>query len=177
MFGVAPPTRSGNRHPLSTPFGAFAARDGHLVICVLNNGQFARLMECIGQKQLATDPRFVSDQSRTDHEPVLRAAIETWLGCHDVAEAVAILGAAGIPASSIQEPADVFAGDQVASRGLLPKVAHPLLGAIPVMEQPVQFAGLTRGRMHPAPALGQDSAAVLARWLGQDAQQTAKGDL
>jgi len=50
MFGKTAPMRSGNRHPLSTPFGAFPARDGHLVICVLNNGQFARLAECIGHR-------------------------------------------------------------------------------------------------------------------------------
>jgi CoA:oxalate CoA-transferase len=175
MFGSTAPTRSGNRHPLSTPFGAFQARDGHLVICVLNNAQFARLAECIGQPGFAADPRFISDQARTEHEPVLRAAIEAWLGCHDVAEAVAILGIAGIPASSIQEPADVFAGDQVASRGLLPKVTHPRLGAIPVMEQPVHFAGLPRGTIRPAPALGQDTEAVVARWLGEQRQQSTKG--
>lgn len=175
MFGTTPPTRSGNRHPLSTPFGAFQARDGHLVICVLNNAQFARLTECIGQPHFADDPRFASDQARTAHEPLLRAAIEDWLASHDVAGAVAILSAAGIPASGIEDAADVFVGEQVASRGLLPKVNHPRLGLIPVMEQPVQFAGLSRGAMRPAPALGQDTETVVSRWLGPDGQQSTKG--
>jgi CoA:oxalate CoA-transferase len=42
MFGATPPQRSGNRHPLSTPFGAFRAHDGYVVICVLNGAQFVR---------------------------------------------------------------------------------------------------------------------------------------
>jgi CoA:oxalate CoA-transferase len=167
MFGKAPPMRSGNRHPLSTPFGAFAAQDGHLVICVLNNGQFARLAECIGQPEFAIDPRFGSDSLRTENEPILRAAIEAWLAKIDVADAVAILSGAGIPASGIEDAADVFAGTHVAERGLMPVVDHPKLGTVPVMEQPVHFHGLPRGQQRPAPALGEHNAEILERWLGK----------
>jgi len=168
MFGKTAPMRSGNRHPLSTPFGAFPARDGHLVICVLNNGQFARLAECIGQPAFATDARFGSDAARTENEPALRQAIEAWLADVDVADAVAKLSAAGIPASGIEDAADVFNGTHVAERGLMPKVAHPKLGAIPVMEQPVHFNGLPRGQQRAAPALGEHNAEILERWLGKE---------
>jgi CoA:oxalate CoA-transferase len=166
MFSAAPPTRVGNRHPLSTPFGAYKARDGHLIICVLNGPQFARLAECMGTPALADDPRFASDESRTTHEDTLRIAIEAWLASLTVAEAVATLSQAGVPASTIEEASDVFGGDHVASRTLLPKVEHPTLGPIHTMEQPVHFAGLPRGRQRAAPALGHDSVGVLQRWLG-----------
>lgn len=165
MFGATPPMRSGNRHPLSTPFGVYRARDGHLVICVLNTGQFARLATCIGHPALATDTRFASDQSRTEHEPILRQVIEAWLANHDVAEAVALLSDAGIPASSIEDAARVFEGAHVVHRQLLPEIMHPRLGAIPGMEQPVHFSGLARGQQRPAPALGGDNRAVFGRWL------------
>jgi CoA:oxalate CoA-transferase len=166
MFGATPPMRSGNRHPLSTPFGAYRTKDGHLVICVLNSGQFARLAACIGRPDLAQDPRFASDEARTRHEPILRAAIEDWLQHHSVDEAVSLLSTAGIPASAIEDAAEVFNGDYVAERALLPSVTHPTLGAIRVMEQPVHFNGLPRGRQRPAPALGEHTQPVLADWLG-----------
>jgi CoA:oxalate CoA-transferase len=169
MFGAAPPARSGNRHPLSTPFGAFRAQDGHLVICVLNNPQFARLAERIGRPELARDPRLATDEGRTAHEPELRAAIEAWLARRTVAEALAMLTEAEVPASAIAEPAAVFAGAHVAARGLLPMVQHARLGALRAMEQPVHFGGLPRGRQRPAPALGQDNAAAIRRWLGEPA--------
>ncbi len=171
MFGAAPPTRTGNRHPLSTPFGAFKALDGHVVICVLNGAQFARLAQCMGRPELAADPRFASDESRTRFEPVLTPMIEDWLAPLPVAEAVRRLGEAGVPASKIEEPAAVFTSAHVAERQLLSSVQHPILGKIPAMEQPAHFGGLPRGHQRPAPALGAHNRIVLERWLGLAPEQ------
>lgn len=175
MFGETPPLRSGNRHPLSTPFGAFGARDGHLVICVLNAPQFARLADCMGRPDLASDPRYRSDELRTRNEPALRAVIEGWLKDIGVADAVRILSDAGVPASAIEQPADVFSSDYVAGRCLFPTVLHPTIGEMPTMEQPVHFSGLARGRQRPAPSLGQDHAEVLSAWLALPPVATAEG--
>lgn len=168
MFGSSPPKRVGNRHPLSTPFGTYHALDGHLVICVLNAAQFMRLATCMGLPELAVDPRFTTDELRTRHEPELRALIEDWLGDLAVDVAVEQLMQAGVPASAIAEAADVFAGAQVAARGLLPQTIHPKLGAVHTMEQPVHFSGLTRGKPRPAPALGEHNTQILKGWLGLD---------
>jgi CoA:oxalate CoA-transferase len=165
MFGAAPPLRSGNRHPISTPFGAYPAKDGHVVICVIGSLHFARLMECIGRPELGRDPRFATDELRTAHEAMLSTLLGDWLGGLSVHEALERLHAAGVPASHIENPADVFAGDQARERSILSSTLHPVLGDIPAMEQPVHFSGLTRGRQRPAPALDHDRAAVLARWL------------
>jgi CoA:oxalate CoA-transferase len=169
MFGQSPPTRTGNRHPLSTPFGAFPARDGHVVICVLNEAQFARLAQCLGRPELTADPRFASDELRTRHESALAAILGEWLAPLDALEAVRRLQAAGVPASTIEEPGRVFEGAHVAERSLLSTIQHPRLGTIPAMEQPVHFGGLPRARQRAAPALGEDNRAVLERWLGLSA--------
>ncbi|MGA2342493.1 MAG: CoA transferase [Steroidobacteraceae bacterium] len=171
MFGQSPPTRTGNRHPLSTPFGAFPARDGHVVICVLSEAQFVRLAECLDRPELAADPRFASDELRTLHEPELAAILGEWLAPLDALEAVRRLQAAGVPASTIEEPGRVFEGAHVAERKLLSTTLHPRLGAIPAMEQPVHFGGLPRARQRPAPALGEHNRTVLARWLGLSAAE------
>jgi CoA:oxalate CoA-transferase len=165
MFGQTPPTRTGNRHPLSTPFGTFKARDGHVVICVLSESQFARLAECMGRPELAQDPRFASDELRTRSESVLAAMIDNWLADLPVAEALRRLNLAGVPASPIEEPAQVYAGTHVTERRLLSTVHHPSLGDIPAMEQPVHFGGLPRARQRPAPSLGEHNRGVLERWL------------
>ena len=171
MFGQSSPHRTGNRHPLSTPFGAFPARDGHVVVCVLNGPQFARLADCLGHPELAADPRFASDEERTRHEPELAAILGQWLAPQSARQAVARLQEAGVPASTIEEPVDVFEGAHVAERQLLSRTLHPRLGAIPAMEQPVHFGGLPRGRQRPAPALGEHNRAVLARWLSLSAAE------
>jgi CoA:oxalate CoA-transferase len=58
---------------------------------------------------------------------------------------------------------------QVAARGLLTQHHHPVAGDVPAMEQPVQFAGVTRGDIQPAPALGAHTREVLAELENLDA--------
>ena len=45
LYGSKLPKRVGNRHPLSAPFGVFAAADGYLTIAVLSSKQFAGLAD------------------------------------------------------------------------------------------------------------------------------------
>jgi CoA:oxalate CoA-transferase len=174
MFGTVAPTRTGNRHPLSTPFGAFRVRDGHIVICVLNGTQFRNLASCIGQPGLSDDPRFASDELRTRNEHSLTPLIEGWLAGRSAACAVRELNDAGVPASTIHEPKAVFESVDLVDRQLLTHVQHPALGSIPIMEQPVHFGGHARGRQRAAPALGADGAMVLRRWLGMSAEEAAE---
>jgi CoA:oxalate CoA-transferase len=173
LFGAAQPTRVGNRHPLSTPFGSYRARDGHLVICVLNGGQFARLAALMDRPNLAGDPRFETDVQRTANEPALREIIESWLETRSVADAVSALAEAGVPASPILTAEAALSSEQVAARALFPDVDHPRAGPTRTMEQPVHFEGLQRGGQRPAPALGAHAAAILTERLGLDEARIA----
>jgi CoA:oxalate CoA-transferase len=155
-----PPRRVGNRHALSAPFGAFAARDGNYVVAVLNNKLFAILAAIIGAPALASDPRFATDSLRQEHEADLRAAIEAWSAGLSASEAVAALVGAGVPAAEVTNTAQALASEQVAARPVLQTVAHPNLGPISVPEQPVRFAGAPRGGLAPAPRLGEHTKAI-----------------
>ncbi len=95
------PSRVGNRHPISTPFGCFKTSDGEVVIAVLNGGQFGKLAKLMGKPEIADDPRFASDSSRTEHEPALKAFIEEWSGSMTTEDAVTALAAEGLPAAPI----------------------------------------------------------------------------
>jgi CoA:oxalate CoA-transferase len=155
------PGRVGNRHPLSTPFGCFRARDGQVVIAVLNGGQFQRLAALVGKPEIADDPRFATDSSRTQHEPALRALIEEWSGRLTTEEAVAALAAQGLPTAPIWNIAQAADNDHAAARGLVSMLAHPVLGRAPVVGQPVRFDGAKPVAATAAPRLGGDIAAVL----------------
>jgi CoA:oxalate CoA-transferase len=173
MFGATAPARTGNRHPLSTPFGIFPTSDGHVAICVLNDAQFRNLARCIGRPELSADPRFANDELRTQNERSLTPLIDRWLATRTAAGAVSELSAAGVPAATIEEPKTVFESNTVLERQLVTRVEHATLGSIPTMEQPVHFNGHARGRQRAAPALGADGAAVLRRWLGVSAGEAA----
>ncbi len=151
------PRRVGNRHPISAPFGAFAARDGQFVLAVLNKRLFASLAGVVGRPDLPADPRFATDALRFEHEAELRAVIEAWAGGLSAAEAVAALMAAGVPAAEVQDTAAALA----AARAVLQTVDEPELGPVMAPEQPVRFVGATRGGLRPAPRLGQHDKETL----------------
>jgi CoA:oxalate CoA-transferase len=172
ICGVTP-QRVGNRHPLSTPFGTFAAADGHFVICVLNQAQFERLARLIGRPEFASDPRFASDAARTAHEPDLRGAIEAWSTTLCVEDATALLQAEKIPTAPIWSVEQALGSAQAAARTLVTTADHPVLGRVKLPQQPVHFAGEARVGSGPAPALGADTAAVLRDILGHSAGKIA----
>ncbi|MGN6304432.1 MAG: CaiB/BaiF CoA transferase family protein [Mesorhizobium sp.] len=161
FYGGVLPGRVGNRHPLSTPFGCFRTSDGQVVIAVLSGGQFQRLAALIGRAEIANDPRFASDSSRTEHEPALRALIEEWSGRLTTEQAVAALAAEGLPTAPIWDIAQAADNEHAAVRGLVSRLAHPVLGKAPVVGQPVRFDGVKPLAATAAPRLGGDLAAVL----------------
>ena len=161
FYGGVLPGRVGNRHPLSTPFGCFTTSDGQVVIAVLNGGQFQRLAGLIGKPEIAADPRFASDSSRTEHEPALRALIEAWSRGLTTEQAVAALAAEGLPTAPIWDIAQAADNEHAATRGLVSTLAHPVLGHTPIVGQPVRFDGAKPVAATAAPRLGGDIETVL----------------
>src|SRR5690606_39939560 len=106
------PSRAGNQHPLSAPFGAFKAQDGLFMLAIANKAQFGRFAELIGQPALATDERFSSDPARNQNRIALRGIIETWAGNRSAAEVVKMLGESGIPASCVWDVAEAASSQQ-----------------------------------------------------------------
>ena len=166
LFTGKPARRVGNRHPLSAPFGVYAARDGHFALAVLNEKLFATLAQAMGQPALAGDARFGSDADRSTHEPALRQAIEAWAGQHSVDEVVAQLEAAGVPAAPIWNIAQALDSPQAQARGLLRAVDDARLPGLQLPTQPVQFGGSAPNHAARAPALGEHTDSLLSELLG-----------
>ena len=169
-YGGIEPKRVGNRHPISTPFGVFKAGDGHMVIAIANDPMFARFAEAIGQPALATDDRFRADELRTKHEPELRAIIETWTGARTVAETIATLEAAGVPAGPIWSVGEAARSQHIRERGMLTEVTHPTAGPITLLQQPVRFSDTPARIQGPPPLLGEHTEQVLSGLLGLDSE-------
>jgi CoA:oxalate CoA-transferase len=57
---------------------------------------------------------------------------------------------------------------QTAFRQLLVNGEHPVAGPIRMMEQPVHYSGVKRGKLERSPLLGEHTDAVLCDWLDAD---------
>lgn len=117
-----PPTRTGARHPSITPFETFHARDGLFVIAAGNDALFARVCEAIGLGPLDKDERFATNAARCDHVKILKRLIETVTLTQDKAHWIAILDAAGVPTSAIQDVAQVIEDPQIIARNMVVEI-------------------------------------------------------
>jgi crotonobetainyl-CoA:carnitine CoA-transferase CaiB-like acyl-CoA transferase len=162
LYANQPITRTGNRHPLSTPFGAYRTLDGHVIIAALGARQFSALCALVGQPEAAQDPRFGSDEERTRHEPQVRELIEGFTGTRPTAELIDALRAAHIPAAPILTLAEAAQSPHAQARDLVTALPHHRLGSAPVVGQPVRFDGAKHTAGTGAPALGSGTRATLA---------------
>ena len=95
-------------HPSIAPYEVMAARDGHLVIAVGNDRQFAHLCEIAGAPGLASDERFATNPARVGNRDALRTELEALLAERDADEWAQLLTAARVPAGTINDLAGAF---------------------------------------------------------------------
>jgi glutaryl-CoA transferase len=159
------PGRLGNAHASIVPYQAFATGDGHVVVAVGNDGQFARLCEVAGRPELSADPRFATNAARVEHRAALVPILQALLAGRPTGDWVAALEAAGVPCGPINDLAQVFEDPQVKARGLRIEVPHPLAGTVPVVASPMRLSE-TPVRHGTPPLLGQHTREVLGEVLG-----------
>jgi crotonobetainyl-CoA:carnitine CoA-transferase CaiB-like acyl-CoA transferase len=162
-----PPGRLGNAHASIVPYQAFATRDGHVVVAVGNDAQFARLCEVAGRPELSADARFATNAARVENRAALVPILSALLAARPSREWVAALEAAGVPCGPINDLAQVFEDPQVRARGLRVEVPHPLAGTVPVVASPIRLSE-TPVRHGTPPLLGEHTREVLGGVLGME---------
>lgn len=157
------PQRIGNRHPSMSPWNAYPARDGWLLLCSASDDMWGRLCQVVSKPELKLDPRFRSMGGRVEHADEADAVIEPWIAAHSVAEGLQVFGAADIPCGPVYTIAELLADSSVRSRGAICSAVDPRSG------QEVLVPG---GLVHGAPAQGRAPSPFSAREPG--AAATAK---
>jgi len=158
------PTRMGNAHPNIVPYQVFAVADGHVIVAVGNDGQFARYCAVLGRPDLAADPRFRTNADRVRERAVLVPILSALMTGVTRAALLEALEREGVPAGPINSVADVFADPQVIARGMrLDLVSEAAAaGSIPSVRSPIVLDGVAMAAATPSPRLGEHTADVLA---------------
>lgn len=156
------PGKLGARHPSITPFAAFHAKDGYIVIAAGNDRLFARLCETLGRGGLASDPRFASNDARTKNSDALAAEIEAALAPKTCAEWLKILEDAGVPCAPINDIAAALADPQILARNMV-VTAGDGGPALKMAGNPIKMSDFADPESRAAaPDLGRDQERVLA---------------
>ncbi|MET0528479.1 MAG: CaiB/BaiF CoA-transferase family protein [Microvirga sp.] len=158
------PRRMGNAHPNIVPYQVFPVSDGHVIVAVGNDGQFARFAAVLGQPELAQDERFKTNAGRVGNRVEL-VPLLTALTLRKTRDALlAELEKQGVPAGPINTVADVFDDPQVIARGMKIDLASPAAqgGSIPSVRSPIVMNGEPMAATRPSPRLGEHTDEVLS---------------
>jgi crotonobetainyl-CoA:carnitine CoA-transferase CaiB-like acyl-CoA transferase len=169
-YGGTPPPRSGAYHATIVPYGPFRAGDGSAVfLSVQNEREFARFCESVlGDKALASDPRFSSGPARMQNREALHAAIERAFSQLTSSQVVERLEAADIANARLNSMQEFWRHPQLKERGRWSQVGSPA-GPLDALKPPFNISGF-EPRMDPVPALGQHTRALLAELGYADAE-------
>ena len=171
VTGVAP-QRAGNAHQNIVPYQVFEVADGHLILAVGNDGQFAKYCEVAGRPDLAQDPRFVRNADRVRHRSVLVPLLAEIMRQRTRADWLSALEAAKVPCGPINDLAEVFADPHVQARGMTVEMAHPLADTVRLVASPMKFSASPVQYRRPPPLLGEHTDEVLAE-AGLDRSEIA----
>ncbi|HIG21211.1 CoA transferase [Henriciella sp.] len=164
--------RTGPILPRVAPSGVYPCADGMVIIGANQDTLFRRLASMI-DADWADDPRFATHDGRGDNQLELDEKIAAWTGTRTVADVLEQCETNGVPCGPVNTAREMLEDAHIKAREAIIRVAHPMLGEIP-MQGVFPKLSDTPGRVdHAGPALGADTASVLAS-LGVDAPEQAR---
>jgi formyl-CoA transferase len=166
LVSGVPPKRAGNAHQNIVPYQVYACSDGHVIVAVGNDAQFAKFCEAAGRPDWARDTRFAKNADRVRSREVLVPMIADVMRTRTQHSWLAALEPLGVPCGPINKIDQVFADPQLAARGLRMDLPHPLAGSVPQVGTPISFSSTPPSYERAPPLLGEHTATVLRQRLG-----------
>lgn len=170
----------GTAHPTIAPYQTFKASDGYFNLAVGNDSlwqKFCAVLDALPEMAAAPaeerwyhDPALAKNADRVQVRPRLVERLNAIFRTRPRDEWLKRIGAAGIPAGSVNTIAESFVSPQVAARGMVQEVQHPTVGPMRVVRTPLTLT--TEGLREPSapPLLGADTADVM-RELGYSPEE------
>jgi len=165
LVAGTPPGRAGNAHQNIVPYQVFACSDGHLILAVGNDGQFAKFCEVAGHPEWTRDDRYARNENRVRHRATLVPLVAAAVASRSQRDWLAALEAVGVPCGPINKLDQVFADPQLHARGMKIDLPHPLAGRVPQVGVPVKMSGTPLALEHPPPLLAEHTLRVLRERL------------
>lgn len=157
------PGPQGNAAPYSTPNEALRCADGWIMVAAYHPERWLALCNAIGAPELASDPRFVNNQSRLQHRGALLCELEKHMLAQPRAFWLEQFAGADIICGPINDYAEVSDSAPFVGAKLAEVVLHPVAGEVTLPRSMIGAVGELPQSRRPAPTIGQHTREVLAK--------------
>ncbi len=158
---VPPEGRMGYLRLLSRTRGPYATLDGHISVVVYVNQHwraFTRLVGC--PDLLDTDPRFATQETRTQNAEAVGDFLAGHLATRTNAAWLEALHGVDIPACKVNAIEDLMADPHLAAVGMFEQAEHPSEGTVTTCRFPVRFGKTPADIRCLAPNLGEHGTEI-----------------
>jgi crotonobetainyl-CoA:carnitine CoA-transferase CaiB-like acyl-CoA transferase len=166
------PHRTGNDHPIVSPYGMFRTGDGEVALAPSQEQSYQRLIDALDLPELRDNPRFRTNDLRVANRAEINEAVEVRLRSNTTAHWIETLNAAGVPCGRVLGLGEMFSDPQVLDQKMMLSQEHPGHGTVKMLGFPIKFAEAPCLLRRPAPEVGGDTDAVLGEF-GYSADEIA----
>ncbi|MGN6582201.1 MAG: CaiB/BaiF CoA transferase family protein [Rhizobiaceae bacterium] len=161
------PVQMGNAHMNIAPYEVLPVEDGHIILAIGNDGQFQRFCKVVGMPELAEDADFATNPARVANRVRLREILVAKLATIARDDLLPKLDKAAVPASPINNIAEMFADPQILARGMRMDLADSDGNLLPSVRAPMVMSETPLRYERPSPRLGEHTEEILAELEGK----------
>lgn len=155
------PGRMGNAHANLVPYQVFECADGHLILAIGNDEQFANFSRVAGMPEWAQDARFATNPARIRNRETLIPLIQEVIKTRSQDEWVTSLDQVNVCCGPINTIEQALHHPQARAREMVVNVPHPLADTMPIVGSPLKFSD-TPVAYGSVPLVGQHTEEVLS---------------
>ena len=160
------PEPPGNAHEYMVPYQAFPTATIYIVLSPREERFWKKMCEVMGMAELADDPRFRTNDLRSENRDVLLPIMEEILMTRSGEEWIELFEAAGVPSAPVNPLDRALDNEQVEARRLIREYEYPEVGTVKIVGNPI-LNRTENGNPdpEPAPLHGGDSEDILRELL------------
>jgi len=165
------PGRIGNMHPSIVPWNNYHAKDGYVVICIVTIGQWQKLAEVIGRKDLIEDADTLSLASRIQRREELDSIVADWVKDRTVADIQRIMDEASLPCAPVMDTEKLINDPHILDRRMGVDVEQMISGPLKMPGSVFKLSATPGDPTAPAPFLGEHNSEIYGGLLGDSEEK------
>lgn len=144
------------------PLDFFECRDGWIFVCCVEEHQWERLVELMGNPEWARLEIFSNRLARGRNWDALKLLMQEWMATQSVKDLYHAAQARRIPLAPVSTMGDLLKSEHLQARGFFATFESPSCGRVTIPGAPYRMQRTPWRLRTPAPRLGEHTAEVLA---------------